>query len=649
MNRKIFLLSLLLCVTAGFSQSSLKKANRLFANYAYVDAAKEYEKYLLTTSEPGLETIMRVGDSYYYTGNMPSALRWYTRLDTYTSGQMDDKYFNRYVQSLRAEGKNQKADELIKKRLEAIGDQVAINRMIVQKKYLDSLNSAPANYKISNLAVNTDKSDFGTAFYGNQIVYSSSKDTTKVGGKIYSWTDQPFLELFVADRNAADGALFNDKKFIEDEQTQYHNAAVTFTPDLKTMYYSANVVKKNDKLNNSKEGTNNIEIVKGTLDSINRDKLTNIERLQFNSKEYSVGHPALTSDGKWLYFVSDMPGGIGDTDIYVAEIFGDGKVGTPQNLGPTINTVGREMFPFVRDSILYFSSDGHYGMGGLDVFESRRVKDLQFSDPKNLGAPVNSVRDDFSYIIDPEKKYGYFSSCRAGGKGDDDIYYFTRQEPPCSQWVSGKVTNMKYKMAINLADVKVYDKYGDVIASTKTGEDGTYKIEVPCGTKIKVEASKENHTKAEKEMDTNKKNELETKDVNFELSNYADLVKKEDNVEKVDINPIYFDYDKYDITEQAATELDKVVYIMKNFPAIVIKIESHTDSRGKDDYNLKLSQNRANATYDYILARGIDAARIESVKGYGETRLKNKCKNGVKCTDEEHALNRRSDFIIVKK
>ncbi|MHA3786586.1 OmpA family protein [Flavobacterium hauense] len=646
MKRNLFLLSLLLCFTAGFGQAKLKKANRLFAEYAYVDAAKEYEKYLENEKEPGIETIKNVADAYYYTGNTSSALRWYTKLDGVTAGGMDDVSFNRYIQSQRAEGNTAKADDLLKKRLEAKGDQAAIDKMISQRKYLDSLNKAPSNFKVSNLAVNTDKSDFGTAFYGSQVVYSSSKDTTRVGGKTYSWNDQPFLELFVADRNAADGSLFNDKKFIPNEQCQYHNATLTFSPDMKTVYYSANVVKKNDKLLNTKDGTNNFEIIKGTIEG---DKLTNSEKLSINSKDYSVGHPSLSSDGKRLYFVSDMPGGYGDSDIYVAEVFADGKVGSPKNLGPKINTTGREMFPFVNDSILYFSSDGHYGMGGLDVFESRWAKDVEFSEPKNLGAEVNSTRDDFSFIIDKEKKYGYFSSNRPGGRGDDDIYYFTRQEPPCDQWVSGRVTNLKYKMGINQADVKVYDQYGDVIASVKTGEDGTYKVKVPCGSKIKVEASKENHTKADRELQTSKKNGEETKDVNFELSNYADLVRKEDNVEKVDINPIYFDYDKYAITDQAATELDKVVYIMKNFPAIVIKIESHTDSRGKDEYNLTLSQNRAKSTYDYIIARGIDPARIESVKGYGETMLRNKCKNGVKCTDEEHGVNRRSDFIIVKK
>lgn len=645
MKRKLFLFSLLFCITAGYSQSKLRKADRLFADFAYVDAAKQYEEYLNGEKQPGIEVIKNVGDAYYYTGNMGSALRWYTKLNT-TDGNMDDKYFNRYIQALRAEGNYQKADELMKKRLEATGDKAAIDNFISQKKYLDSLNKAPANYKISNLAINTDKADFGTAFYGSQIVYSSSKDTTKVGGKVYSWNEQPFLELFVADRNAADGALFNDQKFIPKDQTQYHNATLTFSPDLKTIYYSINNVKKNDKLINSKSGTNNLEIIKGTIDG---DKLSNVEKLQFNSKDYSVAHPALSSDGKMLYFASDMPGGYGDTDIYVAEVYTDGKVGEPKNLGPRINTAGREMFPFERDSILYFSSDGHYGLGGLDIFESRRIKELDFSMPKNIGAPVNSSRDDFAFIIDKDKKFGYFSSSRAGGKGDDDIYYFTRQEPICNQWVSGKVTNMKYKIGINEADVKVYDKYGDVIASTKTKEDGTYKVEVPCRSKIKIEASKANHTKAEKELETTKKPDDETKNVDFELSNYDDLIKKDGNVEKVDINPIFFDYDKSDIKEQAALELDKVVYVMKNFPGIVIKIESHTDSRGKDAYNLKLSQERAKSTYDYIIARGIDPSRIESVKGYGETQLRNKCSNGVKCTEEQHAVNRRSDFIIVKK
>ncbi|RZJ70790.1 MAG: flagellar motor protein MotB [Flavobacterium sp.] len=645
MKNLLILLSLFF-VTASFSQQKLKKADKLFSLYAYTEAAEAYENYLKNVSQPGIDVMMKTADSYYYISNTGSALRWYTRLHEVLGNNMDDKYFNRYIQALRAENNHAKADELLKKRLEAKGDSAVTQRFISQKKYLDSLTASPSNYIVTNLASNTDKADFGTAFYGNRIVYSSSKDTTKVTRKIYSWNDQPFLELFVADRNAADGSFFNESKFIPKEQTPYHNATLAFTPDLKTVFYSANNVKKNDRLNNNDRGTNNIAITRGTIAD---NKLEKPEKLHFSNKDYSVGHPAISADGKWLFFSSDMPGGFGDSDIYVTEIFSDGNVGTPKNLGPVINTAGREMFPFINDSILYFSSDGHYGIGGLDVFESKRVKDMQFGDPMNLGAAVNSNLDDFSFIIDKEKKYGYFSSNRTGGKGDDDIYYFTRTDPPCSQFISGTVTNLKYKLPINQADIKVYDKYGDVIATAKTKENGTYRVEVPCGAVVNVEASKPNHTSAKAEKEMTKKNGEEIKKVDFELSNYEDLVKKEDNMEKVDINPIYFDFNKADITPQAATELDKVVYIMQNFPAIVIKIESHTDSRGDDSYNLKLSESRARATYDYIIQKGIDASRIESVKGYGETQLRNKCKNGVTCTDEEHQLNRRSDFIIVKK
>ena len=475
------------------------------------------------------------------------------------------------------------------------------------------------------------------------MVTESSKDT---GGKTYSWNEQPFLDLYVAERNAADGSFTNEMKFIPDEQTRYHNATLTFTPDLETVYYSANNVNKNDRLDNSKSGTNNIEIIKGTIKD---DKLSGSKGVPFNSKEYSVGHPALSPDGKLLFFVSDMPGGYGETDIYVAEVSGTGTLGKPKNLGPAVNTTGREMFPFVTDNALYFASDGHYGLGGLDIFESSRGDKLAFSQPKNLGKPVNSNLDDFSFIIDKEKKYGYLSSNRQGGKGDDDIYYFTKAEKPCTQWIAGRVTNKKYEIGINQAVVTVYNQFDEAIATVKTNEDGSYRVEVPCNAKVRIEATKPDHNKGDNEIETSGKPGAEIKVPDIVLSDYDDLIRREDNMDKIDINPIFFDFDKWDITPQAVSELEKVVYVMKNFPSVVIKIESHTDCRGSDEYNIVLSANRAKSTYDYLLSRGIEASRIESVNGYGETRLRNKCSNGVDCSEAEHLINRRSDFIIVKR
>jgi outer membrane protein OmpA-like peptidoglycan-associated protein len=261
---------------------------------------------------------------------------------------------------------------------------------------------------------------------------------------------------------------------------------------------------------------------------------------------------------------------------------------------------------------------------------------------------VNSNKDDFSFIMDPKGKYGYFSSNRDTGKGDDDIYYYTKKEAECNQTVTGKVINTKSKLAIDEVSIKVLDSFGDLKFEYFTDANGKFEFLLPCIGNYKLVASKPNFSTQEKEIKIGDKDgEIVT--VDFELAKLDDYVVKDNGNEKIDINPIFFNYDKWDITPQAAVELDKVVYVMTNFPKVKIRIESHTDSRGKDLYNLKLSDNRAKSTQTYILSKGISADRIESAVGFGETRLRNKCKNGVKCSEEEHFVNRRSDFIVIEK
>lgn len=537
------------------------------------------------------------------------------------------------------------ADKITKEYLNKKGDQKEITKYVTQKKQMDSLSKAKSLYEIKNLDINTSKSDFGATFYQDKIVFTSARDTTKFSQKLYTWNNQPFLNLYVAERNPADGSLFNETLFIPNLMTKYHEATASFDASGKTMYYSSNIIKKN-KLVIDENKINNFQILKG---SIVNGKLENPQKVFFDSDDYSVGHPSLSDDGSLLFFASDMPGGYGETDLYVVRIADDGTMSSPQNLGPKINTIGNDLFPFFRNGILYFSSDGHYGWGDLDVYESKMSSDGSFSTPRNLGAPINSNKDDFTFVIDKTGKYGYLSSNRAGGKGDDDIYSFTKGDPVCNQNISGKATDRKSKLPLTDVTIVAYNSYNEVLAETKTNFDGKYAVTVPCNKTVRIVASKTNYSDDEKTVETTKENEGEITEVNFELSNYDDLVVKKQGVEKVDVNPIYFDYDKYDITPLAVEELSKVVFIMKKFPNIKIKIESHTDSRGKDSYNLKLSDNRAKSTRDYIVSQGIDASRIESAIGYGETRLINKCKNGVKCTEAEHLLNRRSDFIIIQK
>lgn len=643
--KNLYLICCLLCISISFAQSKLTKANKLFKEYSYTEASKAYEEHLAKNKKPATQTLLNAGDSYYFIDDMRNASKWYQRLYDLQGTNVDEEHFLRYIESTKAILDYDRADKATKEYLTKKGDQKRIAHYATQKRQMDSLSKAKSLYTAYNLPSNTNKADFGTAFFGNKIVYSSSKDTAKLDQKLYNWNQEPFLKLYVSERNMENGTLYNDQIFLPNVQSKYHESTVAFSNDLKKVYYTTNILKKK-KLVNDEEGTNNFKIIRGTIDGL---KLAHSEDIFFDSKDYSVGHPAISEDGKWLFFASDMPGGFGGADLYVSQIADDGTIGPPKNLGPEINTAANDMFPSFTNGVLYFASDGHFGWGGLDVYESTFYGNMKFSEPRNLGAPVNSNRDDFAYIVDSTNEFGYFSSNRAGGKGGDDIYYFTKAKAPCDQFISGRVINSKSKLAIADASVKAFNMFGDEITEATTNADGVYKITAPCAQKVKIVATKANHSSDQKEAETNKVNGDEIKNINFELSAYEDLVIKKGNEEKIDINPIFFDYDKSDITAQASVELDKVVFAMNNFPKIKIKIESHTDSRGKDEYNLKLSDARAKSTQAYIITKGIDASRIESAIGYGETRLTNKCTNGVKCTEEEHFANRRSDFIVIEK
>lgn len=630
-------------VNLFYGQQKLNLADKYFNEMAYVDAVKLYEEYAQNNSDLSIETIMNIADSYYFLNDTRNALIWYQKLYDIQGQSLPDLYVLRYTQSLRGNRDYDKANLITKEFLRKKSDNSEVKHFMNNQMRIDSLSKSEPQYKISILDINTPNSDFGATFYGNKLVYSSTKSVGDVNKKIYSWNQQPFLSMFVADRNLSDGSLINEQPFLNELASKYHDATITFSNDLKTFYYTTNTLKGN-KLKNDRKGTNNFQIIKAQLDN---DKMSKSESMFFNSLNYSVGHPSLSADGKLFFFVSDMPGGYGETDIYMAEVFPDGTMNSPVNLGPKINTIGREMFPFYKDGVLYFSSEGHYGYGGLDVFESNYFG-KKFSEPKNLGEPINSNKDDFSFITDSESKYGYFSSNRAGGKGDDDIYFYRKKDPPCIQTVMGKVLNTKSKIAIEGASIKLYDLFNEFKFEVFTNDKGEFEMKIPCKGAYKLFATKPNYSSQEKEISTGEKNG-EVITVDFNLGSLEDFVVKDNGNEKIDINPIFFNYDKWDITPQAATELDKVVFVMTSFPKVKIRIESHTDSRGKDLYNLKLSDNRAKSTQKYIISKGISSDRIESAVGFGETRLKNKCKNGVKCNEDEHFVNRRSDFIIVEK
>jgi outer membrane protein OmpA-like peptidoglycan-associated protein len=390
-------------------------------------------------------------------------------------------------------------------------------------------------------------------------------------------------------------------------------------------------------LDYDKKGTSHLKIYKATLID---GSWENIKELPFNDEVYSTGHPALSADNKKLYFVSDKEGGFGQTDIYEIDILENNKYGEPKNLGERINTEGREMFPFVsKDSIFYFSSDGHLNLGLLDIFKSTIIKNPN-AEPENLGAPYNSGYDDFAFFTRSNKatQTGYFSSNRPGGIGNDDIYSFNAYK--CSQIITGIAKDTLSNLILDDVSVKLINKVGKVINEVITNEKGEYRFEVDCDKKYTILAEKPDYKDYHKDLAT----DFETEKINGNDIFLESLIRGNQIV----INPIFFDYDKWNIRTDAEYELENIVDVLRLKPNMVIKIESHTDSRGKDKYNLKLSDRRAKSTKDYFLSRGIAPERIESAIGYGETQLLNKCSNGVKCTPKEHQLNRRSYFYIVK-
>tara|TARA_R110002051_G_scaffold72515_1_gene131092 strand:- start:2352 stop:4451 length:2100 start_codon:yes stop_codon:yes gene_type:complete len=624
----------------------IERANIFFNKMWYAEAAELYELALKDKSNYSFENLSKVADSYYFISNMKKAYEWYDILYTnYKDEMTSDNYF-KYAHTLKGASKYAKAKRLMRLYNKIENNEsfdIDTNKDTNSEVVLDNIIAEDDKFIVRNLSINSEYSDFSPMFYeNNKIVYSSAKDTSVFRTKKYKWTNQPFLDLYVSKINDESSDLKGSIKFSKQINSKYHEASVTFSPDNKTMYFTRNNYGK--KLKRDKNGINNLKIY--TSKKIG-DQWTEATELPFNSDAYSTGHPALSSDGKLLYFVSDMPGSIGETDIFVVDVLENDAFSSPRNLGPEINTDKKEMFPFLTDNKLYFSSNGHVGLGGLDVYEATNTEE-GFKEVKNIGKPVNSNKDDFSYIVKENTQKGYFASNRAGGKGDDDIYSFERIpiEEINASAISGIVTELITGNFMPKALVMLLDENNIKLKEIETADDGSFIFEdLSEDKKYTIRTTKEEYID---DIQNVKTTTDETASIDVTLKKLEGLIIIEDGIKKLKRNKIYFDFDKFNIRKDEAQELDKLVEVMNEYPEMVIKIESHTDSRGTKAYNRYLSDKRAKSSRDYIISKGINANRIESAIGYGEDKLLNECDGSVRCTKEQYELNRRSEFIIVK-
>ncbi len=533
----------------------------------------------------------------------------------------------------------------------------AIKRLYIMKKSITFIlllcvtfltaQTTPGKHSVKLLDVNTKDAEFGVAFLGDdKIVFAAPSDKVTIVKRVWRENGQQYLDLYVGDVDSI-GSIVNKRKLVGDVNRKLHEASLTFTKDLKTVYFSANNYNEKERSIRGKGGFDNIQLYTASVNE--EGEWSNITKLPFNSDDFQTGLPTLNVDETELYFVSDREGGLGKTDIYVVDINEDATYSEPRNLGPKINTEEREMFPFMSDdNILYFSSTGHAGYGNLDVFATK-IFDNTVSEPLNLEAPINSLKDDFAYIIKEEVQKGYFSSNRENGKGDDDVYAFSEDDElfiECIQTIAGVVKDKETQELMPGTIVQIFDEEGNQLQITAATEDAAaYSFKVPCNTKFKLVVAKEGYLKLETPVKTI--NDLDAPDINEDLEMSQEFILVGDEL-LVNINVIYFDLDKYTIRPDAAAELDKVVEVMAKYPELKIVASSHTDSRGTEDYNMNLSERRAGSSFDYIVSKGIDASRI-TTQGFGKSQMVNDCGEDKNCTEDEHQLNRRTNFKVVEQ
>ena len=608
--KKILVTLFIFLISSPFLMAqNLKRANNLFERRSYLEAAKLFED-----EEPKTQEIYeKLGDCYYFNNEMKQASYYYKILLSNYSETVNPTYFYKYSEALKGINDFEEADLWLQKYYKAT--QQEPEETIETLSYFEILNSSIKRpYELHKISSNSSGSDFGTAFYGNTIVFSSTRND----GPLYDWNQQPYLDLFQADRTAT-GDLVNVRPFSEEINTKMHESNAVFTKDGKTMYFTRNNYIDGKKGKDA-EKVSHLKIYKAQLID---GKWTNITALPFNSATYSTEHPALSPNEKQLYFASDMPGTIGSFDLFVVEIDENGGFSSPKNLGPTINTEFREQFPFISsNNTLYFASDGHFGMGGLDVFKSK-ITNGNFEKPINLSNIINSNLDDFALIIDEDTEIGYFSSNRADGLGNDDIYYFTQLQ---LFHVQGLVQNKKTMELLPGARVTLLNSNNEVIAETTANNDAFYSLKIDKNTKYKLKATQKLYVPYEIEFTTDSKGNID-KDIQLLLDLFEDTeenIVMENNKTQIKIAPVYFDSNKWNIKKEAALELDNVVAVMKKHPTMEIEIGAHTDCWGKADYNLTLSDKRANSVRAYLVSQGIATERVKSV-GYGETQPLNDC------------------------
>lgn len=709
---------LFLAITCAImARSQVKAGNKNYSRMAYAKAAANYERALKKDSTD-VSIWANLADCYRLNRNSVGAEKAYAKV--VNSGKAEANHFLYYAHALMQNEKYDAALMALEKFKSASPTDERADQLQAGIHNLKSNLAKSGSYSIKTINVNSTESDICPVAYNGGIVFASNRKFVQWIDNSHSWSGKQFYRLYHANGNGAN--FGKPDMFASTLQTSYHDGPVSFNSTGTLMIFTRNNILS------GKVGKDDQDIVKLKLfSSVLSENKWGIEvPLPFNSDKYSCAHPALTADGKTLYFSSDMPGGSGGMDLWKSDWNGTNWT-TPVNLGEIINSPGNEIFPFIADdNTLYFSSDALNGIGGLDIFISQ-LNGSNFTKPENIGAPINSADDDFGLTYNTISKTGYFTSNRKNVGLNDDIYMFEKlctnteitildqetkqplgnavvtiiennseigtvqtddsgkfirclnpsrnyefraqkelysdnkstltsdqllqaastgssvqisllKKPENVANVGGKVFNEDDKSPIADQVVTLKNNSSGETKTTITDKSGKYQFDkIDLGVEYTIQTSKKDCNQPTETFNTKNITGTKTITMDFPMLCKGDVIK---------IENIYYDYNKSDIRADAAVELDKIVAVLNKYPSMTIEMRSHTDSRGKDSYNEKLSDSRAKSAAQYIASKGVDASRLKA-KGYGEKELLNKCMNGVECDDKMHEENRRTEFKIL--
>lgn len=620
MERKHILYVTAGALLSGCAQHHLVQADKAFDRMAYADAACQYEKALATLDDRTIA--LRAAETYRHLNNAPKSADWYAYADRLSPLQGEDALnYGRALLTLKRTGEAARQLEHV---LAERPEDPIVRELGMAIADRDAFFADTTLYSISPIHVAGVRSAFCAIPFGEGILFAA--DRPEQAGRDNPWNGASFLDLYTAGQ----GNEVNATALRGEVNGRFHDGPAVLSSDGSTMYFTRSDYYR-FRLNKDDNSTSHLMLYRAEKQP--DGSWGKVSSFAYNGYDFSAGHAALSADGSRLYYVSDMPGGIGGTDIYVCERTAEGW-GLPRNLGPTVNTAANEMFPVMRNDTMYFASNGHRSLGGLDIFRSV-LTDGEWSAPENLNYPVNTSYDDFGFILQADGRSGYLSSNRAG---QDGIYRFSVNDP--TLMLHATFLDEEDGSPMAGVEVRMLEPSLPEPIQLFTEEDGSITFPLTVDKLYEVMASKDGAFTESRAVSTHDQRLSKTYEEEFRMKRV--VVDKPFLIEN-----IYYDYDRWDIRPDAAIELDRIARLFIANPNLSFELGSHTDSRASNTYNLLLSDARAKSAVDYLVRRGVPPERL-TARGYGEERLVNRCRDGMECTEEEHQANRRTEFKVTR-